>query len=110
MDLRGPVECDNCPPDNVALGYCPGIACPVDSDISVGWTNETSGASGPAASAIVPSCSCLFSYCFSGCHARWWATVPLDTGDNSIEVHATRPDGAFGSDGVVITRTAPAGG
>lgn len=104
VNLFGIATCDDCPPPVANFGSCPAINPPRDSSIQVTWQNRTTGVTGPAAHAIVGSCSCLLSNCVVSYSHRWSATVPLGIGDNAIEVRASSPSGGTGLDSLAITR------
>jgi hypothetical protein len=105
VDLRGAAYCDNCPPTQVAFGYCPPIQGPQSSAIDITWKNRTTGATGSAFHGIFGSCSCLFSYCFTSYSHQWMAYgVPLDIGEDVIEVKASDMSGASATDTVTLTR------
>jgi DNA-binding beta-propeller fold protein YncE len=106
VQLGGSAYCDNCPAGDVAFGYCPAIQTGLSTNISVDWTNRTTGATGRAFNGIYGSCSCLFSYCFTSYSNRWMAyEVALDAvGDNAIEVRAHDASGNSALDSVTITR------
>ena len=105
VDLHGEAYCDNCPPSEVALGYCPPIQGPLSSAIDVTWKNLTTGETGNTIHGISGSCSCLFSYCYTSYSHQWVAySVPLVIGGDLIEVKASNLSGASATDTVTITR------
>ena len=106
VDLRGKAYCDNCPPSEVAFGYCPAIQSPLSSAVDVTWKNLTTGAAGSAIHGISGTCSCLFSYCFTSYSHQWMAYgVPLAIGEDVIEVKASDTSGASAADTITLTRT-----
>ncbi len=107
-NLVGRAACPECPPPEVAFGYCPAISCPTETAISVSWRNQTNGASGAAFQGIGPTCSCLLSYCTSSCRHGWSASVPLETGPNAIVVTASDAAGTSDSDATTVSRVPPA--
>jgi hypothetical protein len=103
-NLFGIASCPDCPPAEVAFGYCPALPPFLpDTAVTVSWANQTTGTSGTAFSGISGSCSCLFSYCAFSYSRRWSATVPLAIGANMIQVTASGALGT-GSDSITITR------
>lgn len=107
-NLVGRAACPECPPPEVAFGYCPAISCPTETAISVTWRNQTNGASGAAFQGIGSTCSCLLSYCTSSCRHGWSASVPLETGPNAIVVTASDAAGISDSDTTTVSRVPPA--
>ena len=106
ISLQGQAECPGCFASDWQLGSCPVIECP-NADGEVWWTNHATGDTGSATHGIFSACNCpIFSYgyCYSACRHVWWATVPLTFGDNDIEVFATAPGYATGSDGALVQR------
>lgn len=102
VDLRGQAYCDNCPA--TVLG-CSAIQGPLSSAVNVTWKNRTTGATGSAIHGIYGSCSCLFSTCFTS-YSHLWAAygVPLDYGEDVVEVTASDMSGASATDTVTLTR------
>jgi len=106
--LQGEAECPECFASDWQYGSCPVIECPSTAGMDVRWTNMTSGAAGTATHGIVSACHCPwpwgYGYCYSACNHVWWATVPLELGDNDIVVAATAPGYAEGTDSILIQR------
>ena len=106
--LDGEAECPGCFASGWQQGQCPQIQCPSAEGMDVRWTNHSTGANGAATHGILPACHCpwpwAYGYCYSACNHVWWATVPLTLGDNDIEVTATVPGFAEGSDSLLIKR------
>ncbi len=106
--LEGQVECPECFSSGWQYGSCPVIGCPSGEGTDVRWANHTTGASGTTTHGIVPTCHCPwpwgYGYCYSACRHVWWASVPLTLGDNDIEVSATAPGYAEGSESVLVQR------
>lgn len=104
VDLFGSASCDACPPPETSFGACPAAQPPKASAIDVSWRNRFTGTSGAAFHSIVGRCSCLFSQCFTTYEHRWSASVPLEIGDNVIEVYATDSSGGSGVDSITVSR------
>jgi hypothetical protein len=103
VDLRGVAYCDNCPP--TVLG-CSAIQGPLSSAIDITWKNRTTGATGSTLHGIFGSCSCTLIFpCFTSYSHQWMAYgIPLDIGEDVIEVKASDMSGASAIDTVTLTR------
>jgi len=106
IQLLGSAECDNCPPDELS---CPADHPPQPSTINVTWTNRTTGETGiPFFNGIVGSCICIPLFpCYVSYSHRWYThqyEVGLAYGENLIEVMASGPSKAPGTDSIMITR------
>ena len=108
IGLEGEIECPACFASDWQYGACPVITCPSAEGSTVRWSNLSTGASGDATHGILPACHCPwpwgYGYCYSACNHVWSTTVPLELGDNDIEVSATVPGYDEGSDSVRVVR------
>ena len=73
-----------------------------DTGVTVSWSNETTGASGPAVQ--TPKYGYFFFTPFLSGH-RWSASVPLALGSNVITVTASDSSGNFGHASLTVSRT-----
>ena len=106
VTLWGSAYCDNCPSDEVAVGYCPAEKPSPPTAINVTVLNRTTGKSaGMIGNEIGGECACLFSYCMMVYANRWAAYyVPLTWGENVIVATASGPGFDPGRDSITITR------
>jgi len=105
VELYGVAECDNCPPSETTVGYCPGAGASLPTAINVTVINQTTGESGITSHGITGHCSCLFSHCILTYAHRWTArSVPLTWGENVIVATAFRAGFTPGTDSITITR------
>jgi len=106
VTLWGSAECDNCPPDEVAFGYCPAEKPSPPTAINVTVINQTTGQSPSMLfHEIGGECTCFFSYCWMIYAHRWAAYyVPLTWGENVIVATASGPGFDPGTDSITITR------
>src|SRR5438309_3324693 len=74
------------------------------ADVTVTWSNPTTGTSGPASSTL-EWCD-FFGYSYV-CGHHWWATVPLALGDNLITVSASGPPGRTGHRSMTVHKPGP---
>lgn len=73
-----------------------------DTGISVTWLNSSTGQSGTFMN--FPRNCCFFG-CWL-CGYNWIGNIPLQVGDNKIEVTATDPDDRCGVDSLLVTKLA----
>ena len=108
ISLQGDAECPDCFATDWQYGSCPAIECPSTDNLDMSWTNHTTGASGAPVHGVFPTCNCPwpwgYGYCYSACRHGWWTTVALAYGDNDIEITATAPGYAPGSQSLLIQR------
>ncbi len=67
--------------------------------VTVTWYNAANGQSGPATQS---ASICYILGTPVPCNHVWWATVPMEVGQNEIRVTATDPDGRTGTDTLTI--------
>ncbi len=74
-----------------------------DTGISVTWLNRSTGQSSTFGE--LPNYCCLLGACWI-CGYYWYGTIPLQVGDNQIEVTSTDPDDRCGVDSILVTKLA----
>lgn len=106
--LEGEIECPECGSSGWVYGSCPAFQCPSTEGSAVWWTNQTTGATGPAVHGTAAACHCPwpwgYGYCYTACSHIWWASVPLAYAGNDIVVSATLPGYAQGDEALLIER------
>lgn len=106
--LQGEIECPECASSGWVYGTCPAFECPSVEGTAVWWTNQTTGATGPAVHGTAAACHCPwpwgYGYCYSACSHVWWTSVPLAYGGNDVVVSATLPGYQQGDEPVPIER------
>jgi DNA-binding beta-propeller fold protein YncE len=106
--LRGTAYCGSaCPSGDAAFGYCPAYSTSLPAPpVNITWTNPVTGVTGQAVHAVIGSCSCLFSYCFTSYSHVWlvYDSIALGNGANLIEAKVTDAAGNAAKDSVSIMR------
>lgn len=107
ISLGGEASCDACPPSAWAQDTCPALEADRPSAMSVGWSNLTTGQSGPASHHIIGYQVYLpFSHICKTVYQHLWSAydIPLTIGENVIEITASGGSYAPGTASITITR------
>lgn len=107
ISLEGEATCDACPPSAWAQDTCPALEGERSSAIGVGWSNLTTGQSGPASHRIIGYHAYLpFAHICKTVYQHLWSAydIPLTIGENVIEITASGGSYAPGTASITITR------
>ncbi|MCK4833870.1 MAG: fibronectin type III domain-containing protein [Gammaproteobacteria bacterium] len=91
VEITGEASCPGCPRLTEWMLDCPTLDCPESTNITITWSNTTTGESGATDQRVVRSCLTFFGWCACECVHRWAASVPLALGENEIVITATEP-------------------
>jgi hypothetical protein len=108
VSLSGEAYSDIDLPSETYAGYCESsfYQCPSGIPaVDISWLNDSTGAGGAAEHGISGHCSynIFFKFCGCSCKHVWWASVPLQEGENIIEVTASY-SGSTATDSVTVIR------
>jgi hypothetical protein len=109
VSLNGEASSDIYLPAETYAGYCESSfypKCPSGGTaVNISWLNVSTGAGGAAQHGIAGQCSynIFFKFCGCSCKHVWYVSVPLQEGENIIEVTASY-SGSSATDSVTVIR------